>query len=135
MARAAECALDPPGRVARELDARFALAVADLPRCPAAVLVDLEFGRDPEVPLAARGESDVAPDAGDAEGSDVLAVEILADHVPAAVVREQSVRIDRALALAVTGDRVVRELDRPLLRDRTLELHQPSRHLGRVVGV
>ena len=131
----AECALDPPGGVPGELDARFALDVADLPRRPAAVLVDVEFGRDPEVPLTPRGESDVTADAGDAEGSDVLAVEILADHVPAAVVREQSVRIDRSFALAVTGDRVVRELDRALFRDRSLELPQSSRHLRRVVGV
>ena len=84
--------------------------VADLPRRPAAVLVDVEVRRDPEVPLTARGESDVTADARDAEGSDVLAVEILADHVPAAVVREEAVRIDRSFPLAVTGDRVVRKL-------------------------
>ncbi len=135
LARVAEGALDPPGRVAGELDPRFALDVADLPRRPAAVFVDVEVGRNPEVPLAARGEPDVAADARDAEGPDVLAVEILADHVPAAVVREQPVRVDRSLALAVTRDRVVRELDRALLRDGSLELPQPAGHLCRVVGV
>ena len=96
LTRVAERALDPPSGVAGELDARFAHDVADLPRRPAAVLVDVEVGRDPEVPLTARGESDVTADAGDAEGSDVFAVEILADHVPAAVVREQAVRVDRS---------------------------------------
>ena len=89
-----EGALDPPGGIPGELDACFALDVADLPRRAAAVLVDVEVGRDPEVTLAPRGESDVAADARDAEGPDVLPVEILADHVPAAVVREQPVRID-----------------------------------------
>src|SRR6266487_3249266 len=122
----AESALDPPGGVTRELDSRLALDVADLPRRPSAELVDVEVGRNPEVPLPAGGEFDVASDARDAEGPDVLAVEVLADHVPAPVVREQAVRVDGALALAVTRDRVVRELDRALLRDRPLELPEPS---------
>ena len=135
LSRVPEGAFHPPGRVACELDARLADEVADLPRRPAAVLVDVEVGRDPEVALASRGEANVAADPRDAEGADVLPVEVLSDHVPAAVVREQAVRVDRALALPVAGDRVVRELDRALLRDRALELAEAARHLWRVVGV
>src|SRR5207253_9683270 len=37
-------ALDPPGGVGPDLDARLALGVADLPRRPAEVAVDLEVG-------------------------------------------------------------------------------------------
>ena len=48
---------------------------------------------------------------------------------------EQGVRIDRSLRLDVPRDRVVRELDRALLRDRVLELGQATRHLGRVVRI
>src|SRR4029453_9845810 len=65
----------------------------------------------------------------------VLAVEILADHIPAAVVREQPVWVQRAFALAVARDRVVRELDRALLRDRSLELPEAPWHFRGVVGV
>src|SRR5207244_9585612 len=45
------------------------------------------------------------------------------------------VRIDRPLALTVAGDRVVGELDRPLLRDGALQLSEAAWHLGRVVRV
>src|SRR5206468_1731465 len=99
-----ERSLDPPGSVAGELDPRLAFEVTDLPGRPATVLVDVEVGRDPEIPLAPRREADVPADSRDAERSDVLAVEILSDHVPAAVVREQPARVDRALALAVARD-------------------------------
>ena len=135
MAGAAVRALDPPGRVAGELDPGLADEVADLPRRPAAVGVDVEVGRDAEVALATRREADVAADPRDAERADVLPVQVLADHVPAAVVRQQPVGVQRPLALAVPRDRVVRELDRPLLRDRALELAQPAGHLRRVVRV
>src|SRR6185295_19380266 len=131
----AECALDPPCRVPRELDPRLAHDVADLPRRPAAVLVDVELRRNPEVAFATCRETDVTPDPRDAERADVLAVEILADHVPAAVVGEEAVGIDGAFGLPVAGDRVVRELDRALLRDRALELPEAPGHLGRVIGV
>ena len=90
----AECALDPPGGVARKLDPRLADDVADLPRRPAAVLVDVELRGNPEVALATCREADVTSDPRDAERADVLAVEILADHVPAAVVGEEGVGID-----------------------------------------
>src|SRR5262249_58798414 len=54
--------LDPPGRVARELDPRLALDRAHLPRRRRAVLRGLEVLRQAEVALAARGELDVLPD-------------------------------------------------------------------------
>jgi hypothetical protein len=92
-------------------------------------------GGDAEVALAPRREADVAPDPRDAEGADVVAVEILADHVPDAVLRQQRVRVERPLGDLVARDRPVAELDRPLLRDRALELAEPAGHLGRVVGV
>src|SRR6266511_43782 len=135
LAGGAEGALDPPRRVAGELDARLADQITDLPRRPTAVDIDVEVRRDAEVTFAPRGKADVTADARDAERADVLAVEVLADHVPAAVVRQQPVGIDRALALAVARDREVRELDRPLLRDGALELAEPAGHLRRVVGV
>ena len=109
--------------------------VADLPRRPAAVLLDVEVGRHPEVALAAGGELDLAADPRHAEGADVLAVEVAADHVPDAVVREQGVGVERPLGDLVAGDRPVLEPDRALLRDRALELGEPARHLGRVVGI
>src|SRR5262249_27685317 len=108
-------AIHPPGGVAGELDAGFADKIADLPGRPPARGVDVEIGRDPEVSFAPRGEADVAADARDTERPDVLAVEILTDQVPAPVVREQPVWIDGTLALTVSRDRVVRELDRALL--------------------
>ena len=99
----AECALDPPRGVARELDPRLADDVADLPRRPAAVLVDVELRRNPEVAFATCREADVTPDPRNAERADVLAVEILADHVPAAVVGEEAVGIDACVRSAGCG--------------------------------
>src|SRR5207244_6330132 len=126
----AESALDPPGRVAGELDARLADQVADLPRRPSSVDVDVEVRGNAKVALAAGRKPDLAPDPGDAERPDVLPVEVLADHVPAAVVGEEAVRIDCAFALAVARNRVVRELDRALLRDRPFQLAEAAGHLG-----
>src|SRR5439155_25556177 len=131
----AERALDPPGRVARKLDARLADEVADLPWGTPAVDADVEVGRDAEVALTPGGEADVATDARHAERADVLPVEVLSDHVPAAVVGQQAVRIDRPFALPVSRNRVVRELDRALLGDRSFELAEPAGHLRRVVGI
>ncbi len=131
----AVCPAHPPGGVAANLDPRGAGGVADLPRRPAAVDVDVEVGRGAEVPLAPSGELDVAADPGDAEGADVLAVEVLPDDVPEPVVVEQRVRVERPLAHLVAGDRPVLEAHRPLLRDRVLELRQPARRLRRVVRV
>ena len=128
-------ALDPPGGVARDLDPRLAGDVADLPRRPAAVLLDVEVGGRAEVALAPRGEANVAADARDAELLPALVVEVLADDVPDAVVGQKRERVHRPLGERVARDRVVRELDRPLLRDRALELRQPAGHLDGVVGV
>src|SRR5439155_14846628 len=99
--RRAVCAPYPPGRVAAHLDPRRADAVADLPRRPAAVELDVEVRRRAEVPLAPRRKFDVAADARDAEGADVLPVEIVPDDVPEPVVVEEGVRIERPLALLV----------------------------------
>ncbi len=60
---------------------------------------------------------------------------IPADHVPAALVREQRIRVDRPWAGLVAGDAPVVELQRSLLRDRRLELAQPARQLRRVVRI
>ena len=134
-ARRAVRAPHPPGRVAAHLDPRLADDVADLPRRPAAVQLDVEVGGRAEVALAPRRELDVAADARDAERADVVAVEVVPDDVPDAVVGHQRVRVERPLALLVARDRPVLELHRPLLRDRALELRQPPRHLGGVVGI
>src|SRR5581483_6596934 len=128
-------ALHPPGRIATALDSRLADRVADLPGRPAAVMVDVELGRQPEVALAARCEADLAADPRDPERALVLGVEIVADDVPGARVLEERVRVERSFALLVAGDRPVGELDRALLRDRRLELAQPALHFGRVLGV
>src|ERR1051325_10461155 len=128
-------ALHPPGGVAADLDARLADGVADLPRGPAAILVDVQLGRQAEVPLAAGGEADLAANSRDPERALVLGLEILADDVPGARVLEERVGVDRPLALLVARDRPVRELDRALLRDGGLELAQPALHLGGVLGV
>ena len=126
---------DPPGGIGRHLDARLARDVAELPLGAAAELLDVEVGREAEVALAARGEADLGADARDAEVLDDLVVEVLSDHVPGAVLGQQRVRIDRALALLVAADRPVVEADRALLRDRALELAEAALQLGRVVGV
>src|SRR5207248_3951395 len=78
-------ALHPPGRVAQHLDPRLAEDVADLPRRPAAELLDVEVRRNAKVALTSRRELDVATDARDAERADVLPVEVVADDVPDAV--------------------------------------------------
>ena len=71
----------------------------------------------------------------DAERADVVVVEIVADHVPGAAVAAERVGVERPLARLVAPRRPVAELDRPLLRDRRLELREPARHLRRVVGI
>ncbi len=68
------------------LDPRLADRLADLPRRAAAELLDVEVGRRAEVALAPRREPDLAADPRDAERADVLAVEVVADDVPDAVV-------------------------------------------------
>ncbi len=132
---AVDHALDPPGGVCVELDRRLADRVAELPVLLAPVLGRLEFLRHAEVALPPGREADVAADPRDAERAHRVAVVVVADHVPGAAVGEEGVGIHRALGLDVPADRVVRELDRALLRDRVLELRQAARHLGRVVGI
>ena len=134
-ARSSVHALDPPGRVVRDFDPRLAGDVADLPVRAAAVVVDVEVLGDAEVALTSGREPDVAPHARHPELLAPSVLEVLADHVPGAVLRQQRVWVDRALALLVAVDRPVLEPDGALLRDRRLELRQPARHLGRVVGV
>ena len=97
VALAAVGALDPPGGVGRDLDRGAADDVAELPFGAAAVVLDVELGRQPEVTLATRREADVGADARDAERADVVAVEIVADHVPRAVLGQQRVRVERPL--------------------------------------
>ena len=125
--------MNPPGGVALHRDARHADGLADLPRARDAMRLDVELGRQPEVALAPRREADVAADAGDAERAHGGAVEILADDVPDALVEPERVGVERALGHLVALRRPVVELDRPLLRDRCLELRQPPGELGRVV--
>ena len=126
---AAVDALDPPGRVAADLDASLTLALADLPVGRQAVLVGVEVLREPEIALTTARETDVAADPRDAERQHLVAVEIVPDHVPLAAVEQERVRVDRALLLLVALDRPVRELDGAVLGDRALELRQPAREL------
>ena len=114
-------------------DARLADGVPDLPGARHAVRLYVEVGRQPEVALAPRREADVAADPGDAEGADGGAVEILADDVPDVLVEPERVGVERALADLVALWRPVVELDRPLLRDRRLQLGKAAGELGRVV--
>jgi hypothetical protein len=131
----AERPLDPPGRFGAHLDAGPAGRLAELPRRPATIDVDVEVRRELEVALAAGGETDVPSDPRDAEGADRVAVEIGADHVPDPPVVQEPVRVERPLGLLAARHRAVGELDRALLRDRRLELRQPPRHLRRVVRI
>ena len=128
-------ALHPPRGVRRNLDASLALHVAELPLGAAAVALDVELGRQPEIALAPRREADVRTDPRDPERPDVLALEVVADHVPRAVLGQERVRVQRPLLLVVAVDRPVAELHRALLRDRALELAEAALQLGRVVGV
>ena len=94
--------LHPPGRVAGNLDPGLAGEVADLPGRSVPERLDVELGRKPEVALAPGREPDVAADARNAEGADVLSHEVLADDVPRTVVLEQCVRVDRPFLDLVT---------------------------------
>ena len=135
VARPVVDALDPPGGVGRDLDPRLALHVAELPLGAAAVALDVELGRQPEIALAPRRKANVRADARDPERADVLALEVVADHVPRAVLGQQRVRVERPLLLVVAVDRPVAELHRPLLGDGAFELAEAALQLGRVVGV
>jgi hypothetical protein len=108
-------ALDPPGRVAGQLDACLACDLAHLPRRRRSVRGGLEVLREPEVALAAGRELDVLADAQHLERADRIASVIAPDDVPAALVRQERVGVERPLALHAAGDRPVFELDRPLL--------------------
>ena len=132
---AAVRALDPPRRVGRDFDARLAHVVAELPFGSAAVLLDVELGRQPEIALAARGKADVRSDTRHPERADVRPLEVVADHVPRAVLGEQRIGIQGSFLLAVAVDRPVAELHRALLRDRPFELAEAPLELGRVVRV
>src|SRR3954454_18449761 len=101
LAAVADPALHPPGGVGRDGDPRLADRLADLPGRPLPVLLDLELGREPEVALAPRGEADVTADARDPERPHRLALDVVADEVPDAVVVQQGVRVDQALGLLV----------------------------------
>src|SRR5207302_9923693 len=81
----AEAPLNPPRRVPGDLEASLALELADLPRGTIPVRLDREVRRDAEVALPARREADVRLHPGHPERAQVLAIEILADHVPGAV--------------------------------------------------
>ena len=131
----ADRALDPPRRVRVELDLRLALDLPELPRLATAQAGRVEVLRRAEIAFPPRGEADVAADARHAEGAQILLVEVEPDQVPGALLREERVRVDGALGLLVAGDRPVAELDRPLLRDRVLELRQAAGHLDGVVGI
>ncbi len=97
------------------------------------MLLDIEVGRDPEVALASRREPDVSAHARHLEGADPLAVEIVADDIPVALVEAKPVGIEGALACARPLRAPVAELHRPLLGDGGLELREPARELRRVV--
>ena len=98
------------------------------------MLLDVEVGRDPEVALAPCREADVAADARDLERPRGVALEVVTDDVPVAVVEAERVGVDRSLAGTRAARAPVAELDRPLLRDRRLQLREPAGELGRVVG-
>ena len=97
------------------------------------MLLDVEVGRDTEVALASRREADVAPDAGDLERADRVTGEVVPDDVPVAVVEAQRVRVHHALRRARSLRAPVAEANSSLLRDRSLELREPTRELRRVV--
>ena len=132
---AAVRSLDPPRRVRRHFDACLAEDVAELPLGTAAILLDVELGRQAKITFAARCEADVGADARDPECPDVVTVEVMADHIPGAILRQQGVGVQRPLDLLVPVDRPVAELDGALFRDRALELAEPALKLGRVVGI
>ena len=91
-------------------------------------------GRQAEVPFPPRGEADVASEPRHAERPHCVAVEVVADDVPDALVEPECVGIEGALGHLVPLGRPVRELDRALLRDRGLELREATGELGRVLG-
>src|SRR5262249_34128605 len=73
---APEQAVDPPRRVAGNLDLRLTLRLADLPRRPLAVVLGVETLGEAEVALAARGQPDLPADPRDTERLDPLVVEV-----------------------------------------------------------
>jgi hypothetical protein len=121
-----EQAVDPPGGVPGDLDLGLALRLADLPGWALPVGLGVESVGEAEIALATRREPDLAAHARHAERLDLVIVQIEADDVPLPAVEEQRVRIDGALPLLLAHDRPVLELQRPVLRDRALELGQPA---------
>ena len=83
---ASEQAVDPPGRVACDLDLGLALRLADLPWRALAVVLGVEALGQAEVALAPRCEPDLTADPRHAERLDALVVEVEADDVPLAAV-------------------------------------------------
>ena len=98
------------------------------------MVLDVELRRNAKVALAPGGEADVPANSGDLERPHRVAVEVLADHVPVAVVQAERVGIHDALARPCTPWAPVAETHRALLRDRRLELRQTPCELGGVVG-
>ena len=94
----AEAPLDPPGGIAHELDPSLADGGPHLPGRRRPVLLGVEAGRKPEVTLAPRREPDLAADPRHPEGSDRIDLLVAPDHVPAALVREKRIGVDRPLA-------------------------------------
>ena len=131
--RVRERALDPPRGVVGHGDPRGADRLADLPRSRDAVLLDVELRWHAEVTLPPGCEADVALDPRDLEGAHGVAVEVVPNDVPVAVVEAKRVRVERPVAGPRATRAPVAELHRPLLRDRGLELRQPSCELRRVV--
>ena len=96
--------------------------------------VDVELGGLPEVALAPGREADVRADARNSERAGRVPVEVVSHDVPDALVEPERVGIEPPLGLALARGRPVSELDRPLLRDRGLELREARGELRRVVG-
>ena len=126
--------MHPPGGVALHLDPRDADLLSDLPRARDAVGIDIELRRLAKVALAPRREADVRPDPRDAERPGRVAVEVVPDDVPDPFVESECIRVEAALGLPLAGRRPVPKLDRPLLRDRRLELGKSRGELWGIVG-
>ena len=91
-----ERAVHPPRGVALDGDPRHADRVADLPRPRRPVRLDVELGRQAEVALAPRREADVASgSARRGRSGRRVAVEIVPDDVPDALVEPKRVRVQR----------------------------------------
>ncbi len=127
LAVAAEMALDLPGDPCADPHLGAADRFAELPVDPVGVRPRIELGGALEVVLGLGRVADLAPDAGQPEDPNRVALMGAPDDVELAALEQQLVRVDLAAPELVALHRVVVEDDRLAAEDRGLDLGETLR--------